>query len=188
MDEPISLNFLRTLVEIYAVIAVLRALLQYTDADFHNPFSQFVDRATRGPIRVLRKMVPRISGSDIGSPFVLAFIITAIERYIFVTAQGVNGDIFALLILAPARMLDYAITIFIVAVLIRIVMSWVAPRITPFTRLVLTFTEPIMRPARRVIPSFGGLDFSPILVLILLNLADSFGVGFLETLGYQMLG
>ncbi len=188
MDIPISLHFLRTLVEVYAVITVLRALMQYTDADFHNPISQFIDRATNGPIRVLRKIVPRIAGSDIGSPFVLAFIITAMERYLFVTAQGVNGNIFALLILTPAKLLDYTITILIIAVLIRIVMSWVAPRITPVTRLILTFTEPIMRPARRVIPTFGGLDFSPILVLILLNVADSFGVGFLESLGYQMLG
>ena len=188
MEIPVSLNFFRGLIEVYAIIAVLRALLQYTDADFHNRFSQLVDRLTRGPIRVLRKIVPRISGSDLGSPFVLAFIITAIERYIFVTAQGVSGNIFALLVLTPAKMLEYAITIFIIAVLVRIVMSWVAPKFTPFTRLVLTFTEPIMRPARRVIPAFGGLDFSPILVLIMLNLADSFGVGFLESLGYQMLG
>ncbi len=188
MEIPIPLNLLRTLVEIYAVIAVLRALMQYLDADFHNPFSQFIDRITRMPVRILRKIVPRIGGADIGSPFVLAFIVAAIERYLFITMQGVSSDIFALLVLTLARIIEYAITVMIVAVLIRIVMSWVIRRITPFTRLVLTFTEPIMHPARRIIPTFGGLDFSPILVLILLNLADSFGVGFLESLGYQMLG
>jgi len=188
MDTTVSFNFLRTLVEIYAIIAVLRALLQYTDADFHNPFSQLIDRATSGPISLLRRIVPRINGADVGSPFLLAFVVTAIERYLFVAEQGVSGNIFALLLLTPAKLLDYTITIFIIAVLVRIVMSWVAPRITRMTRLIFTFTEPIMRPARRVIPAFGGLDFSPILVLILLNLADSFGVGFLESLGYQMLG
>ncbi len=188
MEMPISLDILRKLVEIYAVIAVLRALMQYLDADFHNPVSQFIDRATVFPIRVLRKLVPRIAGSDIGSPFVLAFIVTGIERYLFVSAQGVDSNIFALLILTPARMIDYSITIFIIAVLVRIVMSWVVRRYTSITRLVFTITEPIMRPARRVIPTFGGLDFSPILVLFLLNLADSFGVGFFESLGYQMLG
>lgn len=188
MNFPVPLGLFQTLLEVYAVIAVLRALLQYTDADFHNRFSQFIDRATIAPIRILRRIVPRISGSDIGSPFVLAFIVTAMERYLFFTLEGVDGNVFALLILTPAKLLDYAITIFIIAVLIRVVMSWVVPRINPFTRLVLTFTEPIMRPARRVIPTFGGLDFSPILVLILLELIDSFGVGFLESLGYQMLG
>ncbi len=188
MEIPISLELMRTLVEIYAVITVLRALMQYTDADFHNPVSQIIDRLTRVPIRILRLFVPRISGADIGSPFVLAFIITAVERFLFVTLQGVSVNIFALLILTPARLLDYAITIFIAAILIRVVMSWVARRITPLTRLVLTFTEPIMRPARRILPTFGGLDFSPILVLIFLNLVDSFGVRFLEELGYQMLG
>ena len=88
MEVPVSLNFFRGLIEVYAIITVLRALLQYTDADFHNRFSQLVDRLTRGPIRVLRKIVPRISGSDLGSPFVLAFIITAIERYIFRHCPG----------------------------------------------------------------------------------------------------
>lgn len=188
VDFPIPLGLIRTLLEIYAVIAVLRALLQYTDADFHNRASQFIDRATIVPIRILRRFVPRVAGSDLGSPFILAFIVTSIERYLFFALEGVDGNVFALLILTPAKLIDYAITIFIFAVLIRVVMSWVAPRINPFTRLILTFTEPILRPARRVIPTFGGLDFSPILVLVLLNLADSFGVGFLESLGYQMLG
>ncbi len=188
MDLSISLNFLRILLEVYAFVAVMRALMQYTDADFHNPFSQFIDRATSGPIRALRKLVPRISGKDLLSPLVLALVVIAIERLMFINAQGFSDNGLALLILTPAKFLDHAITIFIFAVLIRVVISWVIPRITPFTRLILTFTEPIMRPARRIIPTFAGLDFSPILVLILLELANSIGVAFLESLGYQMLG
>ncbi len=188
MEIPISVDLVRQLVEVYAIITILRALLQYFDADFHNRVSQFIDLATRIPIRILRKFVPRVAGADFGSPLVLALIVTGIERYLYISSLGFNSNIFALLILAPAKILDYTISILIIAILVRIVMSWVIRSYTPITRLIFTFTEPIMRPARRVIPTFGGLDFSPILVLLLLNLADSIGVRFLESLGSQMLG
>ena len=167
----------------------MRALVQYTDADFHNPISQFIHRATSGPIRILRRVVPRVAGADVGSPLVLALLVALVDRSMFIKSLGFDilGSVPALLVLAPVKVLDYVIIIFIVAVLVRIVLSWIAPGINQFSRLVVTFTEPIMSPARRLIPTLGALDFSPILVLFFLNLADIFVVRFLESLGEQML-
>jgi len=61
--------------------------------------------------------------------------------------------------------------IFIVAIIIRIVLSWIQPQGSgnPLVSLLYAITEPVMAPARRIIPAIGGLDLSPILVFLALQ-------------------
>ncbi len=64
-------------------------------------------------------------------------------------------------------------TILTWAIIIRILMSWI--RIDPYhpiVRILDQITEPILAPARRIIPPIGGLDFSPMIVIILLNILE----------------
>ncbi len=62
-----------------------------------------------------------------------------------------------------------------IAIVIRILMSWIPnlDRSNAVVQLLSSITDPILEPARRLIPPMGGLDFSPILVLFLLNLLES---------------
>jgi YggT family protein len=63
-----------------------------------------------------------------------------------------------------------SLNLFFFAVLIRIVLSWVAPgNYNPITALLTTLSEPVLRPFRRLIPSIGGLDISPIFAIVLLQ-------------------
>ncbi len=188
MESPVSIDILQAMVKAYAFVAIMRALMQYLDVDFNVPISQVIHKLTVIPINLLRIVVPRIGGSDIGSPLVLALLVTALERSIAFSAAEVEWNIFALLFLSAAKVLDYALTIMICAVLIRIIMSWVVRRVTVFSRLIYSATEPVLAPARRFVPNFGGLDFSPILVLLSFELIDWVGVGLLETIGYNFLG
>ena len=74
--------------------------------------------------------------------------------------------------------INYAITLFTLAMLVRIIMSFVAYFVRPpypsilvsIDRLVTQITEPVLAPVRRMLPSFGGLDFSPMVVIIVLVL------------------
>ncbi len=64
-------------------------------------------------------------------------------------------------------------TILTWAIIIRILISWI--RIDPYhpiVRILDQITEPILAPARRIIPPIGGLDFSPMIVIILLNILE----------------
>ncbi len=188
MDIPVSIDILQAMVKVYAFVAIMRAMMQYLDVDFNVPISQVIHRLTVMPINLLRIVVPRIRGSDIGSPLVLALLVTALERFIAFSAADLEWNIIALLFLSAAKVLDYALTIMICAVLIRIIMSWVVRRVTVFSRLIYSATEPVLAPARRFVPSIGGLDFSPILVLLSIEIIDWIGVGILETIGYSFLG
>ncbi|MCG2580877.1 MAG: YggT family protein [Marinobacter sp.] len=156
----------------YMTIVLLRFLLQLARADFYNPISQFVVKATNPPLRPLRKIIPGWGGID-GAALVLAIVIQAIAfLLILVTLNGGMPSINPLTLLAWAALnvLDLVVKIYFWSVIAVVVISWIAPGSHhPAIQLVAQITEPVMRPVRNVIPSMGGLDLSPIVVFLILN-------------------
>lgn len=160
-----------TLFGLYLVAVALRFLLQYVRADFYNPVSQFVVAITNPPLRPLRRLIPGYRGID-WPCLVLMLILKMLEL-------GLLGLVYSGRLLAPAglvvlsiaELLNLVVYIFIFAVLVQVVLSWVNPdAYNPVTVIVHRLTDPLLRPARRWLPPVGGLDFSPIIVLIALQL------------------
>lgn len=180
-------NLLLIVLQLYLWAVVLRAVLQYLQADFHNPFSLFIDRLTKPFILVLRQILPRIGGADILSPIVLVGIVSTAERSLVIFQEDFNFNLFGLVFIVVARVLRIATYVFIAAVLARVIISWVAPRQSSIIRLVVTVSEPLMSPVRRILPTFGGLDFSPIIVFLALELFNGLVVLNIETWGYSLL-
>ncbi len=156
----------------YMTIVLLRFLLQLARADFYNPISQFVVKATNPPLRPLRRIIPGWGGMD-GAALVLAIVIQAIAfLLILVTLNGGMPSInpLTLLVWAALNVLDLVVKIYFWSVIAVVVISWIAPGSHhPAIQLVAQITEPVMRPVRNVIPSMGGLDLSPIVVFLILN-------------------
>lgn len=72
------------------------------------------------------------------------------------------------LIVQPSNLLFYAI-------LIRVVMSWINPNwYHPLADILYQLTEPLLRIARQLLPTYGGLDFSPFLIMLLLKIVSIF--------------
>jgi YggT family protein len=72
--------------------------------------------------------------------------------------------------LGVRNLLGVIVVLLMVLILARVVVSWVDPRgRSEMSRFVIAWTEPILGPVRRALPSTGGLDFSPMLVLIVLG-------------------
>ena len=73
----------------------------------------------------------------------------------------------------------YALTAYTIILLVRIILSWTTmfwsppSGLTPVIRVVYELTEPVMSAFRKVIPPIGGLDLSPILIFIIINLVQS---------------
>jgi YggT family protein len=64
-------------------------------------------------------------------------------------------------------------TVLVIAIIIRALMSWIMPQDgSGLTRVLLDITEPILAPIRRVLPPVAGIDFSPILAMILVQLVS----------------
>ncbi len=162
---------IRTLFELYILTVALRFLLQWVRADFYNPISQFLITVTNPPLKPLRRVIPGYKGLDLASVVLMIALKAAEITVIGLIAVGRVPAPLGLLIVSFGQVLNLIIWIFIVAILIQVILSWVNPgAYNPATVLIYRLTEPVLAPARRLIPPVGGLDLSPIAALIALQL------------------
>ena len=168
-----AIFLVETLFGLYIMIVMLRFLLALFRGDFYNPVSQFLVKATQPVLRPLRRFIPGYRGVDMPA-IVLLFGLQLAEVWLVSQIHGsaappLSSAVAVTLVLLLKGFVD----IFFYAVIIRIILSWVSPQgANPVMTVLNALTEPLMRPARRLFPalSLGGMDLSPMLVLIGLHL------------------
>ena len=168
-----------TIAGLYLLFVVARFLLQLAKADFYNPISQAVFRATDPVVRIFRSFIPGYKGIDFSS-LILAFIVQFIAISVTILLYGgAIPSVGFIITWSFIGVLNFIILFYYYALIASIVMSFVMmfsgnmnPH--PILLLVLQITEPIMAPFRRVIPPMGGLDFSPIFIFLIIGLIRNF--------------
>jgi YggT family protein len=157
---------IQTLGGLYAFVAMLRFLLQLTKADFYNPISQFVVKVTSPVLMPLRRFIPGFRGIDISS-LVLAWLVKTAVLFLVGILAGLGLASIGAVIWAIPALVELTIDVFIYAIIIRVVLSWVNPgSANPMAILIDRLTDPIMAPVQQRLPAIGGLDLSPIAVTI----------------------
>ena len=172
---------IQTLGSLYLLIILLRFILQLVRADFYNPLSQFVVRATQPLVRPLRRLIPGLAGLDLAS-LILAIIVQLLLMALTLLLMGYGADILGLagqlLIWSIIGVTSLFIKVFFFALIVSVILSWVAPgSYNPGAQLVNQLCEPVLAPFRKLIPNLGGLDISPIFTFIALNLIDMLVIG-----------
>ena len=168
--NEIAAFLVETAASLYLILVVLRGMLQAAKADFFNPISQFVVRVTNPPLRVLHRVIPTRGSFDAGV-LVLALAVqaVAIVTTLLLAGFAIPG-LLTVLIWCLIGVTGLIVNTYLIALIVMIVVSWVAPGTRhPAVLLVYQITEPVMAPVRSILPSAGGLDFSPILVFIAIN-------------------
>ncbi|MEJ2620266.1 MAG: YggT family protein [Candidatus Thiodiazotropha sp.] len=156
----------QTLFGLYILAVLLRFLLQTVRADFYNPVSQFLVKVTNPPLKLLRRVIPGLGGIDLSS-LLLAWALKAVELSLVIMIAGQSASLMAPLLLAIPELVELTINIFLFAVLIQVILSWVSPgNYNPAVSLLYSLTGPVMRPAQKLLPPIGGIDLSPMLVMI----------------------
>ena len=159
-----------TLFGIYILTVMLRFLFQLVRADFYNPLSQAIVTITNPPLRPLRRLIPGFRGIDIPS-LVLMLSLQMLETWLLFTIDGIPRGAGGIAVIATAKLLQLAVYVFLFAIIIQVIVSWIAPgAYNSLTQLLYSLTAPVMKPARALVPPFGGLDFSPLVVLLALQL------------------
>lgn len=159
-----------TLFSLYIMVVMLRFLLQWVRADFYNPISQFIVRVTSPLLVPLRRVIPALGKIDT-STLVLMFLLQILSLVIITSIVGITPGIGALAILAVGELIGLALNIFLFAILIQVIISWINPGShNPATSLLYGLTEPLLSPARRLIPPISGMDLSPLVVMLALQL------------------
>ncbi|MCH7696975.1 MAG: YggT family protein [Proteobacteria bacterium] len=178
-----------TVFGLYILLVALRFLLQCVRADFYNPISQFLITFTNPPLRILRRFIPGFAGIDWPS-LLLMLALQSLELVITgLLGPGQIPALPGLLVLSIAALLKLFIYIFFFAIFIRIIISWVNPgAYNPMTVILHRLTDPLLLPARRLIPPISGLDLSPMVVIIALQLMIILFIKPLTYLGYSLSG
>ena len=171
--SPLTL-IINTLFDLYILLVLMRFLLQAFRADFYNPVSQFIVKATTPPLRLFRRIIPSVSGHDTAS-IVLCLVLIYAKFMLLrlldipgvpignVTAAIGSVSYAGLIIYAIADLLALILTVFLIAIIIQVILSWINPgHYNPVIGLVNSIAEPALRPFRRILPNMGGLDLSPL--------------------------
>ena len=170
MTDPI-IFLIDTLFSLYILAVMLRFLLQWCGADFYNPISQFLVRVTHPPLRILRRFVPSIGKIDTSS-LILVLALQMLADFSILLLKGVTINIGALTILSITQLISLLINVFIFAVFARAILSWLNPgTFNSAASILTTLTEPLLDICRKVIPDLSGMDLSPLVALLLLQLA-----------------
>lgn len=149
----------------YILVVMLRFILQLVKADFYNPVSQLIVKLTSPLLKHMRRVIPGFGGIDLSS-VVLMLALKSIELSLILTLVGLPVS-FMVIAWAVPELIKLAFNVFIFSILIQVILSWVNPgAYNPATALISYIVDPILRPARRIIPPLGGLDLSPMLAMI----------------------
>ncbi|MFT5838207.1 MAG: YggT family protein [Flavobacteriales bacterium] len=177
-----SVQFLIDFVfNIYLMVVLLRLWLQFARADFYNPFSQFVVKATQPIVAPMRRILPSIGRLDTAT-LMLALLVAGLKIVTLNLVLGGTGfDILSIVIVSFVIVIKEALTLVMYVLILRAIMSWVSQGANPMELVLGQLTEPMLAPIRKRLPDMGGLDLSVMVVIVLLLfvqklLGDLFGI------------
>jgi YggT family protein len=178
---------LTTIFGLLTMMFLLRFIMQAFKASFYNPIGQTVIALTDFAVKPARRFIPSWKKNDL-STLVLAFITQVL---LHLAAIGLSGFPFAvagvtiwpnLLGLSLLGVVHAMLDIFFYALIVHVILSWVNPH-TPIAPVLHSLTQPILGPIQRLMPALGGIDFSPLVAIILLQMIN---VSVIDTLARSL--
>lgn len=165
-----GLFLIDTLLGLYILIVLLRFWLHWLRGSFRGPVGQLIINASSPVVTPFRSLA-KSPQAWIFICLAVAFALSVLKNLLITQLAGADPSITGLLLYSLGEILKISIYIFIVCIFIRIIASWISPYgNNPLMNTVYSLSEPLMSPARRLIPSFSGIDLSPIAIFIFLNL------------------
>jgi YggT family protein len=175
---------------IFILAALVRFWMQAFRAPARNPIAQFTMALTDWAVKPLRRVVPGLFNLDWASLIVAGAFEFVLQVLLLLMAGGSPvenpGVLSVLLFIAFVKLVRLSIYVFMGAIIIQAVLSWVNPYhpVAPFFN---SLTNPFLRPVKRVIPPIGGVDISPVFVLIFFQLLLMLPVTWLEMESARMV-
>jgi YggT family protein len=169
MFGDIARFLLNTIFTLFGAALLLRAWLQFIRMQPYNPVSSAVMQATNWLVLPLRKILPNSTRLDWAS--ILAALITSLV-YVVLMVAIVGVDPMALmpslLIVALLTVIKWALNLLIWLTILMALLSWLNPR-SPAMPILYELTAPFLDPLRKIMPRLGGIDLSPILLFVIVQ-------------------
>lgn len=174
---------------LFVLAALLRFWMQVFRASARNPIAQFTMALTDFAVKPLRRVVPGLLNLDWASlivALVFEFILQLLLVAIVLAGTPTVAVLPVILFMAFVKLIRLSIYIFIGAIIVQAVLSWVNPH-HPMAPFFDALTRPLLRPFQRAVPAIGGVDITPLLVLIGLQLVLMLPVAWLESEALKMM-
>ncbi len=152
---------------LYIGIVALRIVMQWAQWEYHNPLVQFIIRITQAPVKFLRRFIPPMGRWD-SATIVLLVALTLVKLVLISLLQAMPISLALLLRFMLADIFSLFITLFTASIIIQAILSWISPAnsYNPITPLISRMNAPLLRPVRKWLPDMGGIDLSPLVVIL----------------------
>lgn len=184
-----ALNFLLTTVcNLLTLLFLLRFFLQLFKAPFNNPLTYMVVSLTDFAVKPARRIIPSLGKIDL-STLVLAFVTQLILQFGLLWLRDLpislvgNAVWISTMGMSLLGLIRGILDVFFYTLLLQAILSWVNPQ-SPVSGALNSLTKPILAPIRKLLPVASGIDFSPIVALILIQMLN---VSVLRTLEQHLL-
>lgn len=164
---------LNAVVSFFCTLFLLRFMMQMARVSFAGQIGDFVVKTTNWAVKPLRRIVPGMAGVDWASLIAALWLQLMLSALVIslspmeLTADSA-GMVLMILMLAIRGLIRLAIYIVIGALILQAVLSWINPY-SPVAPLVNQLARPILDPIRRFVPSISGVDLSPLIAILLLQ-------------------
>ena len=168
MFGQIGVYLVDTVFAFFVLLLLARFHFQWLRVPFRNPVGEFVLATTSWIVMPVRRVIPGLAGLDLAT-LLLAFALQCLAIWIKAAIVGVEPALAAVLGIAALDLLRYSLYILVFAILVQVLLSWINPY-APMAPVFNAMTAPFLRPLRRFIPPLGGVDLTPLALLIVIQI------------------
>lgn len=152
---------------LYLLCFLLRLLLQVARADFYQPPAQFVVAITNSLVVPARRLLPSFRKFDLPT-FVVLVLLQVVVTIVLLAMREQSISLEIVAIESTFRLATMTVWVYLVCIFVWVILSWLQSAYHPISIFLGQLIEPVLRPARRLLPATGGFDVSPMIVTILL--------------------
>ncbi len=167
MLAQIAIFLVDTVATFFVILFLARFHFQWLRAPFRNPAGEFVVATTNWAVKPARRVLPAAAGLDLAT-LVLAWLLQAVSLALQILLVGGRPSLLAVVAVAAVDLVRFSVYFISFAVVVQAVLSWVNPY-TPIGPAFDALTRPFLKPFRRYIPPLGGVDLTPLVLLVLLQ-------------------
>ena len=152
----------------FVFMLLARFHFQWLRVSFRNQIGEFVIATTNWLVLPTRRFVPGLAGLDLPT-LLLAWVLQTLCVWIVVAMRGIDPALIDVVLRAALDLLRYSLYILVFAIIVQVVISWVNPY-APMAPVFNAVTAPFLRPLRRFIPPLAGVDLTPLVLLIIIQI------------------
>jgi len=164
-----------TIFTLYMILILLRFFLYRVNINFRDPFAQVIMRLTNPTLRPLHRFIPAWRRIDFAA-LILLFALMLVKIMLILLLYGESVSLFLIFLIAFTRTIYLILQFFTFTIIVGVIASWIIPNYShgygshSFTLdFLYHINELLLKPVRTHLPPFQGIDFSALVVLIILQ-------------------